>query len=244
MSNNNLQSYPMVVIKLIIPSDTHATFMLGGIAVCKKPSPVEKQLGTLQNTVRNLHAVTIESDWNAVPLSENLTQLYHGCRSVDHNLTLLATKRIEQILTERPQRHFITEQYNLQPGVYTVSTLSTLEKLQERIPDRLCNFIHNEETASFLSHLWNTPISCCSVHDFTFYPGDVIYHLTPIRRGTPEWNITIDTIVNLNIVKAQDKYYMSSGPDRVLWKIKELREYESMERFANSRILLPEILYE
>ena len=186
MSNNNLQSYPMVVIKLIIPSDTHATFMLGGIAVCKKPSPVEKQLGTLQNTVRNLHAVTIESDWNAVPLSENLTQLYHGCRSVDHNLTLLATKRIEQILTERPQRHFITEQYNLQPGVYTVSTLSTLEKLQERIPDRLCNFIHNEETASFLSHLWNTPISCCSVHDFTFYPGDVIYHTNSSRNSGVE----------------------------------------------------------
>ena len=213
--------------------------------MCKKLSPVEKQLGTLQNVVRNLHAATMESDWNAVPLSENLTQLYHGCRSVDHNLTLLATKRIEQILTDRPQRYFITDQYNLQPSVYTVSALSTLEKLQERIPNGLCNFIHNEETASFLSHLWNTPVPCCPVRgcEFTFYPGDVIYHLTAIR-GTPGWSITVDTIVNLNIVKAQDNYYRSSGPDRVLWKIKELREYESVERLANSRILLLEIPYE
>ena len=211
--------------------------------MCKKPSPVEKQFGTLQNAVRNLHTVTMESDWNTLPLSENLTQLYHGCRSVDHNLTLLATKRIEQILAERPQRYFITEQYSLPPSVYTVSTLSTLEKLQERVPNRLCNFIHREETAAFLSALWNTPISCCLEREFTFYPGDVIYHLTPIR-WTSEWSIRVDTIVNLNIVKAQDKYYMSSGPDRVLWKIKELREYESVERFANSRILLPEIIYE
>lgn len=211
--------------------------------MCKKPSPVEKQFGTLQNAVRNLHTVTMESDWNTLPLSENLTQLYHGCRSVDHNLTLLATKRIEQILAERPQRYFITEQYSLPPSVYTVSTLSTLEKLQERIPNGLCNFIHHEETAAFLSALWNTPISCCPVREFTFYPGDVIYHLTPIR-WTSEWSIRADTIVNLNIVKAQDKYYMSSGPDRVLWKIKELREYESVERFANSRTLLPEIIYE
>ena len=211
--------------------------------MCKKPSPVEKQFGTLQNAVRNLHTVTMESDWNTLPLSENLTQLYHGCRSVDHNLTLLATKRIEQILAERPQRYFITEQYSLPPSVYTVNTLSTLEKLQERVPNRLCNFIHREETAAFLSALWNTPISCCLEREFTFYPGDVIYHLTPIR-WTSEWSIRVDTIVNLNIVKAQDKYYMSSGPDRVLWKIKELREYESVERFANSRILLPEIIYE